>query len=207
MNDANTQTSLFLQQWHDGDPNGLNSLLERHLPWIEAQVRQRLTQLLRKKGETCDYVQDILVQFLKHSPRFTLTNEAHFRAFLLRVVQNALHDKYDWFTARRRAISRERPLPSDTVLNLDPHQVSMRSPSQFVHQHDQEAWVRMGMELLEPDDREILILHQWDNLSFPEIGERLGISSNAARKRHKRAVLLLTKKIMVLRQGKLMDAL
>jgi DNA-directed RNA polymerase specialized sigma24 family protein len=59
------------------------------------------------------------------------------------------------------------------------------------------------MELLEPEDRKILALRHWDNQSFPEIGERLGIPSNTARMRNNRAIVRLTEKILVLKTGKL----
>jgi RNA polymerase sigma factor (sigma-70 family) len=63
------------------------------------------------------------------------------------------------------------------------------------------------MELLDPDDREILVRRKWENLSFSEIGERLGISSEAARKRHDRAVGRLGEMIWALRFGKLEEVL
>lgn len=207
MDTGDSQTKQYLTQWHGGDDKGLESIVERHLDWIHAQVRQRLSQLLRNKGQTCDYVQDILVQFLRFSPRFVISDEAQFRALLLRIVKNALNDKYDWFTARRREIAKERPLPSETILFLDPPQGGRRTPSKSAEQHEREAWIRLAIELLEPDDREILALRHWENQSFPEIGERLGISSNTARMRNNRAVVRLTEKILALKKGKLDQAL
>jgi RNA polymerase sigma factor (sigma-70 family) len=203
MKMGDSQTSQYLKQWHDGDLKGLEGIINRHLDWIHAQVRQRLSRPLRNKGETSDYVQDILVQFLRFSPRFVLSSEAQFRALLLRIVENALNDKYDWYTARRREIARERPLPSDTILSLDPPHGAIKTPSKSAEQHEREAWIRLGLELLDPDDREILALRQWDNLSFPEIGEELGIAANAARMRHNRAIVRLTDKILALKQGDL----
>jgi RNA polymerase sigma-70 factor (ECF subfamily) len=203
MKMGDSQTSQFLKQWHEGNAKGLEGIIDRHLDWIHAQVHQRLSRPLRNKGETCDYVQDILVQFLRFSPRFVLSSEAQFRALLLRIVENALNDKYDWYTARRREIARERPLPSDTILSLDPPHGTIRTPSKSAEQHEREAWIRLGLELLDPDDREILALRQWDDLSFPEIGEELGIAANTARMRHNRAIVRLTDKILALKQGEL----
>lgn len=198
-----TETSICLQQWHSGDGEALNTLIERHLPWIRAQVRRRMTSLLQKKGETLDYVQDAMLQFLRFGPRFTIANENYFRALLLRIVENSLLNKYDWFTARRRDLARERPLPSDTVLSLDPPRETVKTPSKSAQRHEQEAWIRLGMELICPEYREVLVLREWDKLSFKEIGERLGITPNAARLKHYRAVRQLGKKIVALRDGEL----
>ena len=159
--------------------------------------------LLRGKGETCDYVQDAMVEFLRYGPRFTISDDAVFRALMLKIVENALRHKHEWFTAQRRNIAREFPLPSDTVLSLNPPQGSSQTPSYSAARAEQEAWVRLGLEFLDNEDREVLILRKWQNLSFVAIGEHLGISSNAARKRNNRALDRLTQIIWDVRTGKL----
>lgn len=206
MSMGKTQTSQFLQRWHDGDPKGLEDLLARHLPWIRARVSKRMGPVLRRKAETTDYVQDAMVEFLRYGPRILISDGDHFRALLVRIVENALRDKHDWFTRRRRAVSRERPLPADTVLSLDPPRARMKTPSAAAGHHEREAWVRLGMELLEPEDREVLVLRQWENLSFAEIGERLGISKDAARMRNNRAVSRLGEIVGSLRRRNLPEA-
>lgn len=203
MKMGKTETSVLLEQCHEGDPNGLDTLVERHLPWIHDKVRQKLTPLLRGKGETCDYVQDAMVQFLRYGPRFTLADEEHFRAMMLRIVESTLLNRYDWFTAQRRAIARERPLPTDTVLSLDPLHSNAKTPSTSAQGHEQEAWIRLGIEFLDPEYREILVLRKWEDLSFNVIGERLGISSEAARKKCSRAINRLSDKVWELRAGNL----
>jgi DNA-directed RNA polymerase specialized sigma24 family protein len=48
----------------------------------------------------------------------------------------------------------------------------------------------------------VLVLRQWDHLSFEEVGERVGISKEAAWMRHKRAVTRLGKLVGQLRRGR-----
>lgn len=198
-------TSISLQQWHKGDQNALDALIERHLSWIRGRVQRRLGSKLREKGDISDYVQDAVVEFLQYGPRFTISNDARFRGLLLKIVENVICNKYKWFTARRREIARERPLASDTVLSLDPPQQQMDTPSEDAAKHEQEAWIRLGIELVNPEDREVLILRQWDGLSFETIGQRLGITSGAAQVKHFRAVSRLSKKVSALRRGDLDD--
>jgi len=196
-------TSRFLQEWHDGNPDGLERLLERHLSWIQTHVHGKLSRLLRQKAETGDIVQDAVVQFLRYGPRFRLSNDRQFRALLSRIVENVLHDKYDWFTAKRRSVARERPLPADTVLNLDPPDEGVESPSRIVAQHEQEAWVRLGLELLDPGERQVIILRDWECLSFSAVGKRIGTSRDTARRRYLEALFQLMDHVRGLREGKL----
>jgi RNA polymerase sigma factor (sigma-70 family) len=202
MEEKRSKTTIFLRQWHGGDRQGLDALLEQHLPWLEEQVRRRMSAQLRNKAETGDYLQDAMVQFLQYAPRFTVADKAHFRALLLKVVESTLHNKFRWFMARRREMARECPLPSETVLSLD-----RSSPSRSAERHEREAWVRLGVELLDPDEKELIVLRNWDRKSFVEIGERLDITENAARLRYNQAVHLLSRKIWELRSGNLVEAL
>lgn len=196
-------TSISLQRWHQGDSNALNVLIENNLSWIRGNVQKRIGAMLQAKGDASDYVQDAVVQFLQYGPRFTISSDGRFRGLLLKIVENMLCNKYHWFTARRRDMARERPLPSDTVLNLDPPKHVIDSPSQSAMKHEEEAWVRLGIELVDPEDREILILRQWDGLSLDKIARQLGISLSAAQSRHFRAVKRLAAKISTLRRGDL----
>jgi len=207
MTGGATETSVFLDEWNRGSSKALQALIERHLPWIEEQVRRRLGPRLRSRGETLDYVQDAMIQFLRYGPRFHLTRDEHFRAFLVRVVENSLRNRYDWFTAQRRDIARERPLPSDTILSLDPPLAAGRTPSLSAARHEREAWIRLGMELLEADDREVLVLRQWRGMGFAEIAEKLEITPDAARMRHNAAVRRLAARVQELRSGRLLHAL
>lgn len=197
-----TETSSLLTQWHSGDQGGLDALIERHMLFIRAHVRKRLGPVLRLKAETDDYVQDVVMQFLKYAPRFTISNDEHFRALVIKAVENLLRDKNKWYTAKRRKAALENPLPSDTVLSLDPpRDGEVETPSQCVEREEQNAWLRFGMEFLEYEDRELLVLRQWDEHTFAEIGKRLNIAADAARMRHNRAMVRLADVIGKLRRG------
>jgi len=198
-----TETSRLLKKWHSGERAGLDGLLDRHLPWIRNHVRGRLGSLLRVKAETMDYVQDAMVQFLKYGPSILVAEDDHFRALFVRIVENSIRNQYDWFTAQRRAVSREKPLPPDTVLSIDRPVDRVVRPSQEAANNENEAWVRLGLELIDADDSKVLILRQWQDLSFAAIGERLDISAAAARMRHNRAVTRLAREVGKLRRGQI----
>lgn len=143
---------------------------------------------LRAKGESCDYVQDAMVEFLRYGPRFLVSSDAAFRALLVRIVENTLINRHRWYVAARREIARERPLPGTTVLSLDPEGASTKTPSQSAERHEREAWVRLAVELLSPDDREMLVLRMWQGVPFTEIARRLGVDPSTARQRLHRAL-------------------
>lgn len=184
-------------------PEEVENLLKQHLPWIQSYVHHKLGDHWRAKADTGDIVQEAMIQFLRYGPRVKIDSEKQFRALLCRIIENVVCDQYDWFTAHRRSMARERPLPRDTVLNLDPPQGRVDTPSQIVQQQEDEAWLRLGLELLEPKNREVIILHKWEGRSFSQIAEKLGIAKSVARRRYLRSIDLLIETINELQAGRL----
>jgi RNA polymerase sigma-70 factor (ECF subfamily) len=207
MDKGNTVTAISLKQWYEGDRKGLDALLERHLTWIRDRVHQRLGSLLRRKGETGDYVQETMVQILQYGPRFIIANEAQFRALLLRIVENTLRKQHRKHKALRRDAAREQPILSDTVLVLDVPDGSAETPSQVADRKEREAWIHLAMELLDPDDREIVELRQWEEIPFAEIAAHFEITEEAAQMRYIRAFRRLAKTVRALRNRDVDSAL
>jgi RNA polymerase sigma-70 factor, ECF subfamily len=207
MGGGDSRTYDLLQRWHQGDSAALNRLLEKNLPFIRNYLRGRLGPLLRQKGESMDYVQDAMVEFLRYGPRFVLTGEATFRALMIRIIENVLRDRHDWFTARRRDLARERPLPVQSVLGLDPSLRKVTAPSEAAQRQEEEGWIRLALELLRPQDREVIHLRIFDQADFKTIGAHFGIDKVAARARFLRALPRLARIVEDLRAGRLEKAL
>lgn len=199
--DEDLRTEVLLQRWHAGERRALDELIGRDLEWIRARVRARLGNALRLRGETQDYVHDALIEVLRYGPRFVTANRAQFRSLLARIVENVLRDKNDHHAAQRRDLARERPLPTDSVLQLCGGSSPVTRPSEAAMRAEREAWVRLALELLEPDDRKVILLRQHDGLSFAEVGARLGVSENTARMRFQRALPRLAHRAESLAQG------
>lgn len=54
-----------------------------------------------------------------------------------------------------------------------------------------EQNLRRALHALPPDQREVIVLHMWGELTFSEIGELLGISANTAASRYRYALARL----------------
>lgn len=191
----------LLQRWHGGDQEALKELLRRDLPWIRERLHQRLGDALRQRGDTEDYLHDTVLEVLRYTPRFLVSTGDTFRRLLSQIVENMLRDKNDFFARRRRNVAREQPLPDSTVLHLDGHTRSLTSPSQNAVRNEEEAWLRFALDLLAPEDRDAIVLREYEGMAFAAIGERLGISENAARMRFERGLARLADKVAALRRG------
>ncbi len=196
-------TRDLLQRWHSGEQDALAELLSRDLPWICAHVRKRLGAQLRTLGETDDFAHEVVVDFLRNGPRLLLSDQQQLRAFLARVVENVLADQARFHQAARRDVRRRQPLPSDSVLQLDGAADPVTRPSQAADQNEQRAWIRIALELLGAEDRQVVLLRDWEELGFGEVGERMGLSAAAARMRYVRALPRLAKTVQRLQDRQL----
>jgi RNA polymerase sigma-70 factor (ECF subfamily) len=199
MTDSVIEAQVLLV--HRGDAAALQQLVADHLPWIEAHVRRRLSGFVRRDGDTHDFVQEALVEVLRDGPRFVVGSPVGFRALLARIVENNLRDRARHLRRERRDVRRDRELPADSVLMLDAPARSITEPPAQAERQERAAWLRLALELLSPEDREVLRLREWEGLSFVEVGALLSLGEEAARKRYVRALPRLAQKLELLRRG------
>ncbi|MCB9871343.1 MAG: sigma-70 family RNA polymerase sigma factor [Planctomycetes bacterium] len=201
------KTQSLLRRWHDGDSASLHELLDRDMPWIQERIRRRLGSLLRARRDVDDYVQEAVIKALQYTPRFVLSDRTQFRALLARMTENVIRDEADRQHAARRDVARERPVPGDSLLDLDPPVDSVTRPNSAADRDEARAWARLAVELLPAEERAIVRMRQWEELSFAEIGEKLGMTRDAAKMRFQRLLPRLARTVTMLRAGRVGDVL
>jgi len=200
VNAEQDRTRELLSRWNDGDEDALTELIGLHADWLRRHVGRRLGGELRTKLESGDIVQDSLMHFLRDLPRFEVEGEAQFRALMARIIENRIRDTRDWFHAKRRTVSREQRL-SGSVADLSPGARAFTRPDEAAAKLEMKTFVRLALELLEPDDQHVIVLRQWEGRPFEEVGGELGISPDAARMRFNRALKRLADQIEKLKEG------
>jgi len=201
---ADAQTLTLLQRWHGGDRQALETLLARDLPWLAAEVRRRMGPELLQRADVDDVVQQAAIAVLQSGPRFLVADRDHYRALMLRIVENTIRKQIRLGRQQKRAAAREEPLPSGSVVALDG---AATRPSAAADRNERRAWVQLALELLQDGDREIILLRQWEGLPFATVGEQLGIAEDAARMRFERALARLARTVQQLRSGQLQSVL
>jgi DNA-directed RNA polymerase specialized sigma24 family protein len=96
--------------------------------------------------------------------------------------------------------------PQDTAAILadchrgDPHAIAAMVQRDL-------AWVRLALELLDPDDRAVIVLREYRDLSFGEIAQFLGTTEDVARMRFARALPRLARCMEKLRAQRIAELL
>jgi RNA polymerase sigma factor (sigma-70 family) len=207
LDDDPRNTAELLTGCHRGDARALVALVQRDLSWVRGHVSHRLGPMLRRREDTQDVIQDTLVEILRSGPRFVVSDRDSFRALVARMVENTIRRGWEHETAGRRDLRREEEMPADeTVVTLGAGHGVTR-PSEAAGHSEMRARVRLALELLDPDDRRVLVLREYRDLSFGEIAQALGTTEDAARMRFARALPRLARCMGRLQAGRLAELL
>jgi RNA polymerase sigma-70 factor, ECF subfamily len=114
-----------------------------------------------------DAVHKVFLKLLDRGPRYDLTDS---KAYLFTAVRNTVLNDHK---------QRER------VVDSDPEIAWFDPPAQDYHAQRQ---LQLAIKQLPEDQRQIVILHVWGELTFGQIAEVLGISSNTAASRYRYAL-------------------
>ena len=191
-------TQALIEQVQRDDGDALQELCCRYQGRILAAVRLRLGARLRRKLESCDIVQDVMIDALRKVKSFDYKTEGAFLHYLNRVVENKIRDHADRLNAQMRNPDREVPLEgmrsSDSgcpLIPLEDH--AAPTPSQIVSLRENLTLLERAMDCLSEEYRDLIIAVKLEGRTYAEIAAELEISVDAVRMRVKRAVLALTR--------------
>jgi RNA polymerase sigma-70 factor (ECF subfamily) len=110
-------------------------------------------------------------------------------AWLYRVALDRLIETWRRETRDRRDVRREMPWPEESSVVLGLQLVATgTSPSESVARGELREQMRQAVGLLKDRYREVLWMRHYEQLSFAEIGQVLGVSENNATVRYVRAL-------------------
>jgi RNA polymerase sigma-70 factor (ECF subfamily) len=196
MSDDIKTTLTLVQRAKTGENQALNLLLDRYMNRVLRIVRMRLGKHLRQKMESMDVVQEVMIRAIKDFDHFELQNEGAFLRWLSALIQNQISDLADFHSAEKRNQNKEassgKKSDSDrSILSQLPADSIYRPSVQFQLKQD-VLELETALDQLSADQREIIIMRQYEELSFKDIGQTLTLSEDAARMQYTRALGKLT---------------
>lgn len=167
------------------DDEGVEQLLGKYRPYLRALAENELPRELQAKLDASDLVQETLLRGFRDFGQYRGTTDRELTAWLTEILRNYLADVQRGLYRGVRDIRRERPL-EDVPCGKSP------MASDLVRQGESQERLEAALRQLSDAYRGVLELRQQE-LTFPEIGERLGRSADAARMLWGRAIVQLGK--------------
>jgi RNA polymerase sigma-70 factor (ECF subfamily) len=145
-----------------GSADALARLFERYRQPLWSFFRRRVGDRARAE----ELAQDVFVALLKSAKRYE--PRAPFRTYLFGIAFRM------WSAERRRSrAALDRPTQKASPASLD--------------HADEGLWVRQALSRLDDDDREVIMLREFEQLSYEEIAALLHMPINTVRSRLFRA--------------------
>jgi len=180
-----------------GDDSALEQLCRVYGERVRRIIRLRMGREIRPKLDSMDLVQDALLSALGGLEDFTYKNEGDFLRWLSRITQNTLRDNIDRLYTDKRDIRKEVQLENyepttGSGFAGTPGPIEATTPSVIMSKKEDLDKLEKAIDELKPDYREVIVLSKIDGLSYREIGDRLGKSTDSVGHLLSRAMVALT---------------
>jgi RNA polymerase sigma-70 factor (ECF subfamily) len=180
----------LLQRARGGSAEALNELYDRCAARLLGYIRLRLGRDLRARLESRDILQAAMLKSVEHLREFKGGGTRSFLAWLARIAEHEIRDCADRQHRQKRDAAREAPLDDQA-----PVPAITRSALSRVILDEEARRLEEALESLPPEHREVILMRKFEELSFAEIGRRMGRSDDACRMLLVRAMSALTMKL------------
>jgi RNA polymerase sigma-70 factor, ECF subfamily len=187
-------TDHLLKNAAAGDTLAIDRLLERHRERLRRMIALRLDNRVAVRVDASDVVQEALTDAARKLANYARDRPLPFYPWLHRLAAErlaAVHRQHRG--SKVRSVTREEAdafawPDSSAQLIVDSLVANDTTPSHALVREEQRRRVHMALQEMAPTDREILMMHYLEELSFPEIAAILDIGEGAAKMRHLRAL-------------------
>ncbi len=169
-----------------GDGAALGLLLQRYRHYLSLLVRLQIGRRLRGKIDVDDLLQELSLEAHRDIGRFRGVSEREFLAWLRQVLAAILSNQVRHYLGTlRRDIRRERAIALDLEASSEAMDrgliASSSSPSHQASRREQAVLLADALGRLPEAYREVIILRQLEDLSFPEVARRMGRSEDSVK--------------------------
>lgn len=177
-----------------GNIDAKEALLELHRARLTKMVQFRMPTSLVRRCDPADVVQEALLEASKRLDEYLNTGTMGFYVWLRWLTNDRLTDaQRQHLGAAKRDANREvhgtSRLSERSGFQLADVLVGqLTSPSRAAAREELRAAIQDGLATLDEQDREVLILRHFEQLSLDEVAQCLQLSKSGANKRHLRAL-------------------
>jgi RNA polymerase sigma-70 factor (ECF subfamily) len=178
--------------WHEMEPA---DLIETCRAYLLMAANKAVGSELRVKVAPSDLVQDTMIAAVQNFEQFNGSSERELLAWLTKILSYRVVDAARKFRRQKADVTREVSIDDEArVIELS---ITGRdgTPSELLMAEEEERRLMAAMKKLSSEDAELVRLRNWEQLTFDEIGQRIGLSESGARKRWAQAVQELRRRM------------
>jgi RNA polymerase sigma-70 factor (ECF subfamily) len=190
----------LLPQARAGNRLVLGQVLELYRNYLTLLARYQIGRRLQGKVDPSDLIQETFLEAYRDFGHFRGTTEGELVGWLRRILASNIANLVDrYFGTQRRDVRLEQELADELDQSsraLDWGLVAKQSsPSQQAARRDQAVLLADALEGLPADYRQVLVLRHLEELSFPEVAERMDRSLHSVKNLWARALARLRQNV------------
>lgn len=189
------QTQELLNGAQQGDGDAVNQLMDRHRDALRRMVGMRLDQKIRGRVDVSDVVQDVLIEANRRLQDYLSDPAMPFHLWLRHIAKDRIIDAHRrHHAAAKRSVDREQPLAAPA--NFDRSTIELAAqlcdreltPAAAATMHELARKFSDAIDQLDEQDREVVMMRHFEQLSNQEAAQALGLSQPASSMRYLRAM-------------------
>lgn len=184
MSTTKNSDSQLLSEYRSGQRGAISTLLERHTP----RLRNYIRLMVRDNNRAEDILQDTLVKSVRMIDEGRYTDNGRLLSWMMRIAHNLTIDHFR--SLKSRPMINEAEAGYD-ILGTQRHLEPAEEEQIIIGETHQQ--VRELIEMLPEDQKEVVRLRYYSDLSFKEIAEQTNVSINTALGRMRYALINLRK--------------
>ncbi|MFI3269755.1 MAG: sigma-70 family RNA polymerase sigma factor [Rikenellaceae bacterium] len=176
----------LLQLYREGQQSAISTLIERHTP----RIRNYIRLMVKDNDKADDLVQEVLIKCVRMIDAGRYTESGRLLSWMLRIAHNMT---IDHFRSTKNYMVTNEAEAGYNIIEAQRH--TEPAAEESIINGETQQQVRQLVELLPADQREVVELRYYSDLSFKEIAEQTGVSINTALGRMRYALINLRKLI------------
>lgn len=146
-------------------------------------------RILGDRQEAEDVAQEVFITVFKHIDQFR--GDAKFSTWLYRIATNHARNRIKYLSRRARKQHQDIADTPEGEMSDNPLSSSVARPDRQAQAHELEDIIKLGMQALQAEHREIIVLRDIENMSYSEISEVTGLAQGTVKSRLFRARVAL----------------
>ncbi len=191
MSGHTSQDSSLIRDAVGGSERALERLFDVVSPRMLATIRLMLGPQMRRRIESQDILQVTLLKAFHGIERFDGQGQGSLYGWLGAIARNEIRDQIDYQGRQKRDLRKRVSLDG----GLRDLQARVESEVSRIHLRERELQLEQALESLSDSHHEIIVLRRFEELSFPEIAQRISKSPDACRMLFARAMAALTREM------------
>lgn len=186
-------TQELLAQVRRGESAAVDALLARYREPVRHMIGLRLDRRIAARVDASDIVQDVLLEASRRLSEYLRQDAMPFHLWLRYIARDHIIDAHRRHrAAQRRSVDREQAGPAlsdQSSVHIAADFIDRElTPATAALRHEMQQRFQEVLAELDEDDREIILLRHFEQLSNQDAAAALGLSEAAAGMRHLRAL-------------------